>query len=159
MNSSSIQIEAYTKAHWSAQDRENVALTLGFVQKLMNAHDLESVAKLQANAPYVQHNRNMEDGVEGVSAYFRKLTKQFPEFAYEVKKVYVDGDCVTLHSHATVNKHHRGNERKGFNIIDTWRIEDGRLVEHWDAIQPLDNFMRFYYWLSGGAIRNSNGVF
>ncbi len=45
------------------------------------------------------------------------------------------------------------------NIIDTWRIEDGRIVEHWDSIQALDFSMRVYSLISGGDIANSNGVF
>lgn len=45
------------------------------------------------------------------------------------------------------------------NIIDTWRIEDGRIVEHWDSIQALDFSMRVYSLISGGDIANENGVF
>ncbi|WOG27666.1 hypothetical protein [Endozoicomonas sp. 8E] len=45
------------------------------------------------------------------------------------------------------------------NIIDTWRLENGPIVEHWDSIQALDDFMRFYSLISGGNIRNDNGVF
>jgi len=64
-----------------------------------------------------------------------------------------------FHSHATLDREHRGNDEKGMNIIDTWKIQDGKIVEHWDSIQALDGFMRFYAWISGGDIRNSNGVF
>jgi len=48
---------------------------------------------------------------------------------------------------------------QGMNITDTWRLEGGRIVEHWDSIQALDVFMRLYSLMSGGTIRNSNGVF
>ena len=83
----------------------------------------------------------------------------YPEYSYDVKHIYADGDHVVFHSHATLKKEDRGNDRKGMNIIDTWRIEDGRIVEHWDAIQPLDRGMRLFVLLNGGNIRNSNGVF
>jgi hypothetical protein len=45
------------------------------------------------------------------------------------------------------------------NIIDKWRLEDGRIVEHWDSIQALDFSMRLYSLFNGGDIANSNGVF
>lgn len=64
-----------------------------------------------------------------------------------------------FHSHATLEEDDRGNDEKGMNIIDTWRLDDGRIVEHWDSIQTLDTFMRFYSLVSGGDIRNDNGVF
>lgn len=159
MGHSAIKIESFEKTHWSEQDRQHAEVTLAFVQSLMNDHNLELIEKQYAAEQYVQHNRNIKDGIAGVIEYFKTMTKRFPEFAYEVKNVMVDGDFVTLHSHATLNKKHRGDEGKGFNIIDTWRIADGKLVEHWDSVQPLDNFMRFYYWLTGGAIQNRNGVF
>ena len=87
------------------------------------------------------------------------FAKRVPDYTYDVKRMLVDDDYVTFHSHATIRKAHRGNDKKGLNIIDTWRIKDGTIVEHWDAIQPLDAFMRFYVLLSGGRIRNNNGVF
>ena len=71
----------------------------------------------------------------------------------------MDGDYVTFHSHATLKEEDRGNDQKGMNIIDTWKIENGKIVEHWDSIQPLDVFMRFYVGLNGGDIQNANGVF
>jgi hypothetical protein len=45
------------------------------------------------------------------------------------------------------------------NIIDTWRVEDGQLVEHWDAVEGISFFMRLYSLLTGGQIRNSNSIF
>lgn len=154
-----INFENLVQPHWSMQDKNNAQLAVEFVQTIMNRHDFDAIVQKFSNSEYVQHNRSMTDGINGVVTSLRELTKRFPEFSYDVKRISVDGDMVTLHSHATVNYKHRGNDKKGFNIIDTWRVSEGQLVEHWDAIQPLDNFMRLYYWLTGGAIRNTNGVF
>lgn len=152
-------INSLVKDHWSSSQKQKAETVLSFVQNLMNEHNFELIKKQYSDATYIQHNRSMKDGIEGVIDSVSTLTKRFPDFAYEVKSIFVDGDFVTLHSHATVNKKHRGNDRKGFNIIDTWLIKDGKLAEHWDAVQPLDAFMRLYYWITGGAVLNSNGVF
>ncbi|MCG7908623.1 MAG: polyketide cyclase, partial [Candidatus Thiodiazotropha taylori] len=62
-------------------------------------------------------------------------------------------------SHATLKEKHRGDDSQGLNIVDTWKLEDGRLVEHWDAIQGIDLSMRLYGLFFGGKVRNANGVF
>jgi len=159
MSGIKISVSSFNKPHWSEQDKRNVQIVLRFVQTLMNEHEVDKVKAEHGDAPYIQHNRNIKDGIVGVTDYFATMIKRFPDFSYDVKNVFVDGDVVIVHSHATMNKKHRGNERKGFNIVDKWRVENGKPVEHWDSVQALDGFMRWYYWLTGGEIKNNNGVF
>lgn len=154
-----IDFESLKQNHWSEQEVQNAKLVADFVLHLMNKHNFDYVKQQYGNDAYVQHNRNIADGVDGLLDNLKQLTKRFPEFTYDVKHIYADGDKVIFHSHATVRKKDRGNDQKGFNIHDVWTIKDGNIVEHWDSIQALDGFMRFYGWLSGGTIRNSNGVF
>ncbi|MEM6533469.1 MAG: nuclear transport factor 2 family protein [Myxococcota bacterium] len=144
---------------WSEQERANVETIRSFVQLLMNEHAVDQVLAKYGNGAYRQHNRNIPDGMDGITSYMRTFTARFPEFSYEVMKVLADGDYVTFHSHATLKKSHRGNDKKGLNIVDTWRLEDGKIVEHWDAIQALDVSMRMFALFNGGKIRNANGVF
>ncbi|WP_152086608.1 nuclear transport factor 2 family protein [Pseudoalteromonas sp. A25] len=95
----------------------------------------------------------------GLVGFLQEFVEDYPEYSYDVKRILVDGDFVIFHSHATLFKDDRGNGQKGMNIIDTWKVENGHIVEHWDSIQALDGFMRFYSQVSGGTIRNDNGVF
>ena len=145
--------------HWSDQEIKNAQLVVDFVQNLMNNHDFDYITDKFGNGPYTQHNRSMVDGVNGVVDYVSKFAKRFPDFTYDVKHIYADGDYVTLHSHSTSNKKDRGNPNKGFNIIDIWKVENGQLVEHWDAIQPINGSMRFYALLVGGTVKNENTLF
>ena len=159
MNGLKVNFNALKKNSWSSEELANVKLVSDFIQNLMNDHKFDYVKQTFGNDAYVQHNRNIHDGIDGVIATVKQLATRFPDYTYDVKHMYADGEYVTFHSHATVRKQHRGNDKKGFNIVDTWKIKDGKIVEHWDAIQPIDWYMRFYMWLSGGAIRNSNGSF
>lgn len=144
---------------WTDAEMANVQVIADFVYHLMNTHDFGYVRRTFGAHPYVQHSRGIPDGMEALVEFVSTFATRFPDYTYDVKRVQADGDTVTFHSHATVRKAHRGDDTKGFNIIDTWRLKDGQIVEHWDAIQPLDTFMRFYVLVSGGAIRNQNGVF
>lgn len=159
MSGLTINLKKHLQQHWSDQEIENAAIITDFMQQLMNEHNFDYVLKNFNNNSYKQHNRGIAEGVENLVNYVAKFAKQFPDYTYDVKHIYVDGEYVIFHSHVTVKKAHRGNDKKGFNIMDSWRVQDGRICEHWDAIQPLDAFMRFYVWLNGGKILNKNGVF
>lgn len=154
-----IDLDALQKPGWTEQEQANAALVTDFVQNLMNNHNFDYVLERYNDSAYVQHNRNLPDKVTGLVGFLQEFVEDYPDYTYDVKHIYVDGDYVIFHSHATLKQADRGNDQKGMNIIDTWRIEDGRIVEHWDSIQALDTFMRFYSLVSGGDIENDNGVF
>lgn len=154
-----INFEVLKKSSWDQRELENAKIITDFVQNLMNNHNFDYILSRYNDSAYTQHNRNLPDKISGLVGFLTEFVEDYPEYSYDVKHIYVDGDYVIFHSHATLKKEDRGNDTKGMNIIDTWRLEDGRIVEHWDSIQALDGFMRFYSLLSGGTIRNDNGVF
>ncbi len=154
-----ININLLEKPHWSSDDRNRVEAVLEFVQLIMNDHNFDEITRRYAGSPYKQHNRNIADGIGGVVKTISDLVKNAPEFSYDVKHIYVDGEYVILHSHATLKAKHRGNDAQGLNIVDTWKVVDGKLVEHWDAVQGISFSMRLYGLITGGKVRNDNGVF
>ncbi len=159
MDKPQINFEALKQKHWSEEEAKNVDTIADFVQHLMNDHNFDYVLEHFDNSKYVQHNRNLPDGVQGLVSYVKTFVKSFPEYSYDVKHIIASKDMVVFHSHATTKAKNRGNEKKGFIITDTWKLENGEIVEHWDAIQPLNAFFRLYVWLVGGKVRNSNGLF
>lgn len=121
--------------------------TYGMMQKTFRA------------STYIQHNRAIPNHIEGLVGYVKTMVKRFPDYSFDVKKIFADGEYVILHSHTAMNKKNRGNEKKGFIITDTFRLENGKLTEHWDAIQPIDFFSRFLILVTGGTIGNANPTF
>ena len=154
-----IDLQSLKKTSWTEQEQDNAVLVTDFVQNLMNNHNFDYIMERYNDSSYVQHNRNLPDKVTGLVSFLKEFVEEYPEYTYDVKHIYVDGDYVIFHSHATLNKEDRGDDQKGMNIIETWRIEEGRIVEHWDSIQALDFSMRVYSLISGGDIANENGVF
>ncbi|MEM7093145.1 MAG: nuclear transport factor 2 family protein [Actinomycetota bacterium] len=144
---------------WTETETDNAALVVEFIHLLMNEHDFDTVRSRFGSGTYTQHNHGIADGLDGVIDTVGDLTKRFPDYSYEIKHVTADGDVVVVHSHATLKASHRGDDRKGFNIIDRWRVADGQLVEHWDAVQPIDLFGRLYTLFTGGRVRNDNGTY
>ncbi|MEM7023447.1 MAG: nuclear transport factor 2 family protein [Pseudomonadota bacterium] len=158
-SSASTAIDVIHRGHWTDEERRNVELVAEFVGLVMNEHDYEAARERFGSNSYVQHSRGIPDRMEGIIDYLDGLTKRFPEYRYDVRHVHADGEFVTFHSHATMKAKHRGDERQGFNIIDTWRIADGEIAEHWDAIQPLSFSMRLFALVAGGRIKNSNSIY
>lgn len=145
--------------HWTEQETANAAVVVDFFQRLMNDHNFDDTIRIFGGGSYIQHNRAIPPEITGVVGYVKALTKRFPDYSYDVKRIISSGDFVVLHSHVTLKAAHRGNDRKGFIITDTFRLEDGKLREHWDAMQAIDLFTRFLMLLTGGAIANDNSTF
>lgn len=154
-----IETENHLQDNWTPQETDNVKVVVDFFQRLMNEHDFEYTLEKYGNGSYTQHNRAIPNEISGLVNYVKKLTKRFPEYSFDVKRIMADGDFVVLHSHTTMKAKHRGNEKKGFIITDTFRLKDGQLAEHWDAIQPVDAFSRLLFFMTGGSIGNNNPTF
>ena len=159
MNTIQTSFEDLKKDSWSEQETDNVKLLIGFVQALMNDHDFDRVLDEFGNPLYRQHNRGIPDGMPALVRYVESFSKRYPDYAYDVKHIYADGDFVIFHSHITTHKKDRGNDKRGINVSDTWRIENGQIVEHWDTLQPMNAFLRFFFWTAGGKVANTNGVY
>ncbi|WP_239501085.1 nuclear transport factor 2 family protein [Achromobacter insolitus] len=119
-------------AHASAeQEAANKAAVLAFYEEGLNQKDAEAALKYVGDR-YVQHNPNAADGPEGFRKFIGFLREKFPQSRSEIKRVFTDGDYVILHVHAVRQPGDRGSA-----IIDIFRLEQGKIVEHWDAVQPI----------------------
>ncbi len=113
------------------QLEHNKKLVLEFYHKLIGEKDF-AAARPYMGSRYRQHAPYAADGHEGVAEWVRKFKESFPQHHYEVKKVIAEGDFVVLHLHGKSGLHPFGE-----SVVDIFRIEDGKVVEHWDVIQPI----------------------
>ncbi|HEV2704208.1 MAG TPA: nuclear transport factor 2 family protein [Steroidobacteraceae bacterium] len=114
-----------------AQLARNKKLVLDFYHKLIGEKDYEG-ARAYMGAEYKQHAPYATDGHAGIAEWVRKFKESFPQHHYEVKKVIAEGDLVVLHLHGK-----SGPNPHGESVVDIFRIKDGKVVEHWDVIQPI----------------------
>ncbi|MFH7109221.1 nuclear transport factor 2 family protein [Achromobacter xylosoxidans] len=113
------------------QEAANKAAVLAFYEKGLNQKDADAALRYLGDR-YVQHNPNAADGPAGFRKFVAFLRDKYPQSRSEIKRVFTDGDYVILHVHAVREPGTRGNA-----IIDIFRLEKGRIVEHWDAVQPI----------------------
>ncbi|AZS37482.1 hypothetical protein CVS47_02119 [Microbacterium lemovicicum] len=80
---------------------------------------------------YIQHNPTIGDGPQPA---IDMLTPKFdgsPDARFEIQRILVDGDFAMVHVKAS---------RPGAPdaaVADIYRFENGRIVEHWDVLQPV----------------------
>jgi predicted SnoaL-like aldol condensation-catalyzing enzyme len=91
----------------------------------------EAVAKYIGDR-YIQHNPQAADGPEAFIAFVRGLAQQFPEASLEIKRVIAEDDLVVTHSLLKMTP-----DDRGMAVADIFRLEDGKVVEHWDVLQPV----------------------
>ena len=109
----------------------NKKAVVDFYNAAINDKDFDKAAKYLGDK-YIQHNPVAADGPEGLKAFLAFLKDKFPNSRSEIKRVFADGDFVILHVHAV-----REPGTRGSAIFDIFRLENGKIVEHWDAIQPV----------------------
>jgi predicted SnoaL-like aldol condensation-catalyzing enzyme len=102
-----------------------------FYDLIINKKDFESARKYMGDR-YKQHNPLVADRPEGLKAFIEFLKTNFPEARSEIKRVFADGDYVILHVHSI-----RPPNMRGRAIIEIFRLENGKIDEHWDVIQEI----------------------
>jgi len=125
-----------------AKEDANKQTVLAFYEVALNKKDADAAVRY-LGAKYVQHNPSAADGAEGLKGFIQFLRDKFPQSRNEVKRALADGDFVVLHVHSVREPNTRGRA-----IIDIFRLENGKIVEHWDAIQDIPE-----------KAANSNGMF
>lgn len=113
------------------RERHNKELVMEFYDKALNAKDFDAASKYLGNR-YTQHNPTAKDGPEGLKGFIAFLKDKFPQSHSEIKRAFAEGDYVILHVHSIREPGTRGNA-----IIDIFKLEKGKVVEHWDAVQPI----------------------
>lgn len=80
---------------------------------------------------YIQHNPGIADGRDAAVA---ALTPMFsaPGARFEIKRIVVDGDLAVIHLFGQGDPATRGAA-----VADIYRLKDGKIVEHWDILQPM----------------------
>ena len=113
----------------SEQNKENVR---AFCDLAFNQRQPEEAVKRYVGSYYRQHNPNAGDGTEPFVGFVRWITGANPELRIEFKRLIAEGDLVVVHSHNIPAASTRGKA-----VIDIFRLEDGKIVEHWDVVQEI----------------------
>jgi len=116
---------------FAADIENNKKIVIDFYEKALNQKDFDAAAKY-IGPRYTQHNPGAPDGPEGLKRLVGFLKEKFPKSHNEIKRVIAEGDLVVLHVHSV-----REPGTRGRAIVDIFKLENGKIVEHWDVIQDV----------------------
>ena len=115
----------------AAQMEQNKKTVMALYDAALNKKDFDEASKY-LGPRYTQHNPTAKDGPEGLKGFINFLKEKFPNNHSEIKQIFADGDYVIVHVHAVREPGTRGNA-----IFDLFKLENGKVVEHWDTVQPI----------------------
>ena len=120
-----IETQAQTK-----QTEKNKQLVTTAYQRIFGKLDTTAVDEFMSK-DFLQHNPTIADGQVGVKALVKMLASQgVPKQKIEFKHVIAEGDIVILHSRY-------GIAGKEMRFIDIYRVQNKKIVEHWDAMMRM----------------------
>jgi predicted SnoaL-like aldol condensation-catalyzing enzyme len=105
---------------------------IAFLDMVFNQKKVKEGFDTYVGDKYIQHNPIAADGKEAAVEVLGKALQALPGWTYEIKHAYVDGDYAIVHSHVRMKPGDRG-----MAVVDIFRFEKGKVVEHWDVVQPI----------------------
>lgn len=110
----------------------NKRLVREFYELAFNDRKPEEAVATYMGSYYRQHNPQAGDGPEPFIGFVHYFTQTFPELHLDIKRLIAEGDLVVTHSQIT----RHANDR-GIAVMDMFRLENGKIVEHWDVLQDI----------------------
>jgi predicted SnoaL-like aldol condensation-catalyzing enzyme len=132
-------LDGPTELKDAGKTEANKKLVRDFVTAVLTNNEVERIEEFVGKT-YAQHNPMAADGAEALRNFLRAARDWEQPFAYEVKRVVGAGNFVLVQA--------RGEFGGTANAVyDLLRVENGKVVEHWDVIQPIP-----------AESRNNNGM-
>jgi predicted SnoaL-like aldol condensation-catalyzing enzyme len=91
--------------------------------------DVEAIDKYIGDT-YIQHNPVLADGKDVLKQALTAWYKGASREKIDIHHLSAEGDLVYVHTKAM-------HEGKVSSIIDIFRLENNKIVEHWDVIQAV----------------------
>ena len=109
----------------------NKRTVLAFYEDAVNRRDSAAAERLLGPV-YIQHRSDAADGADGLREFIGRMRARHPHSHTEIKQVFADGDHVILHVHVVREPGQRGSAH-----VDIFRLDQGKIVEHWDVDAPI----------------------
>jgi len=115
-----------------ADPETNKQTVLAYLNTAFNEKKPAEAVEKYGGSHYIQHNPQAPDGFEAFVQFVGGFLEQFPQTSMEIKRAVAEGDLVVTHSLLKTSPEDRGTA-----VADFFRLGDGKVIEHWDVLQPI----------------------
>ena len=127
------------------QSQTNKQILADFGAEVFGKKELSHLNKYMQEG-YIQHNPLVPQGAAGFKAFFADWFKAVPDWNYTLTKIVSEGD--TVWAYGTYSGTQKGdwlgipatNKPYSIQAVDIFRIENGKLAEHWDVLDTYGLF-------------------
>ncbi len=113
----------------------NKQIVANFMEDVFFGKAPEKIDQYISSEQYDQHNPMVKDGLEGLNEALAYLASQNNMFEYhKVHRILGEGNFVLTQSEGRWNG-------KPQAYYDLFRLQEGKIVEHWDVIQEIPEQM------------------
>ncbi len=138
------QIDGATNITDTQATDANKAFVKEFLETILLKGEMDKVGNYFDGDNYIQHNPSIGDGLSGLGAGLKAMAEQGIVMRYDkIHKVLGEGNFVLTMSEGEF-------AGKPTSFYDLFRVENGKIAEHWDVIEPI---------LPEAERKNSNGKF
>ena len=116
---------------YTPEEEANRRLVLAMYERVLQPLDSSHMEEF-FTSDYIQHNPSVVTGPQGLKGILDRARVQSPHAEHRLKRVFVDGDYVIAHVHVIIHPGELGRA-----VVDIFRIEGGKIAEHWDVAQPV----------------------
>ncbi|CUX71054.1 MULTISPECIES: nuclear transport factor 2 family protein [Agrobacterium] len=111
--------------------KANKRVVIEFYNLALNKKNADAAIALMGPT-YTQHNARAPDGKDGFRTFIESFREKYPASHSQILRVFSDGDYVILHVHLVREPGSRGEA-----VVDIFRLDNGKIVEHWDVLQAV----------------------
>ena len=103
-----------------------------FIETFYRKKNVRKAFEDWVHPDYIQHKPSLPDGREPVIEFLERLLERFPNRTFTIHRIIASDDLVAVHYHSQASQ-----EDRGFAVVDIFRVEGCRMVEHWDVVQSV----------------------
>ena len=124
---------------------DNKKIIGAFAESVFVKKDLSAVDQYM-RSDYIQHNPLVKPGASGFKEFFSAWFASVPDWRYSLKKIVADESEVWVYGTyaGTLEKEWLGvtasGQKYAFDAVDIFRLEEGKLAEHWDVMDVYGLF-------------------
>lgn len=110
----------------------NKQTVINFITRAFNEKQPADAVAKYVGAQYIQHDPQAPDGAAPFIQMATGFAGQFPQLTIDIKRVIAEDDLVAAHVLITL-----APETPGMAGVEIYRLDDGKIVEHWNVLQPV----------------------